>query len=81
VPIDRRPHRLLRIHHAPYRLPLSLVTESLSMKDAEHSEPVEECGFAKPSSFDWLRMTVLVSGLSSDLSITENRVTVCHPAG
>jgi hypothetical protein len=51
------------------------------MKDAEHSEPVEECGFAKPSSFDWLRMTVLVSGLSSDLSITENRVTVCHPAG
>ena len=33
------------------------------MKGAEHPEPVEGCGFAKPSSFDRLRMTILVSGL------------------
>ena len=36
------------------------------MEVAEHPEPVEGCGFAEPSSFDRLRMTILVSGLSSN---------------
>jgi hypothetical protein len=39
------------------------------MKSVEHPEPVEGCGFGEPSSFDRLRMTILVLGLSSNVGL------------